>query len=269
MSLSCLGRQRARRPLPLSHVSSRPAIELAGREERVDLLDRDRALSDGRGHTLDRPVSHVAGREDSRHAGCEMEGTAPERPPAIVREVLAGQHESAPVSLDLMREPIGVRAGSDQHEEPVCRDRLVGRGAVLAQHEMLKTPVTAAVDDRRSRANLDVGDRLQLLHQVVRHPRLQRLSAHDQRDAAGVARQVQSGLSRRVRASDDVGLSVSQRVARCRPAVEHARAVEGFECRDSQPAVARPGAEDHRPRADAAPAGQCHPRPDELPRRLA
>jgi len=101
----------------------------------------------------------IAGREDARHAGCEMEGRPPEWPSAIVRQVLAGQHESALVSRDIGREPIGVRTRSDQHEEPVCRDGLVGRRAVLAQHEMLEAPVTPAVDDRRWCANFDVGSR--------------------------------------------------------------------------------------------------------------
>ena len=156
------------------------------------------------------------------------------------------------VTRDIRGKPAGVRAGSDQHEERVGGDRLLVAAGCLAQHQLLQTALPSPADHRGSGANVHVRRGPDLPHQVVRHPCLERPSAHDERDATRVAREVQGGLARRVPAPRDEGVLAAQRVGlRGRAAVEDAGAVQRLERGDAQAAVAGAGGEDHRTGPDA------------------
>jgi hypothetical protein len=140
------------------------------REEVLDELDRDRALSHCGGQALDGGVPHVPGRKHARHAGLEREGRALERPAVVVPELLAREQEPVPVSRYLAGQPVGVRAGTNQHEEGVGGNRLLVAGGALAQHQLLQVGLASPADHRGAGAHLHVGRGLHLSHQVVRHP---------------------------------------------------------------------------------------------------
>ena len=165
-------------------------------EEAVDQLDRDRPLSGHRGHPLDGSMPDIARRKHARHARFEPQPAALEWPRVVVREIRAREQETLSVSGYLRGQPIGLRAGPDQHEEPIGGDRLVFSGRGLAKHQVLESPVASAADHLAAKADFHVRRRLHFLHQIVGHPRAERLSAHQERDLAGVARQVQRRLPR-------------------------------------------------------------------------
>src|SRR5829696_4588394 len=78
-------------------------IELLCLEELVDEPDRDRALADGGGDAVHRPVADISRGKDSGHAGLEGERAAPERPAPVVFEIRSGVNESAVLSRALPR----------------------------------------------------------------------------------------------------------------------------------------------------------------------
>src|SRR5205809_429609 len=88
------------------------------REVLVDLVDDDRALADGGGDSFDRSAAYIARGEDSRQARRSRCGR--------VRSCLAtGQDESPLVALHRWGEPLGVRLGPDQHEQPCGFEKLL------------------------------------------------------------------------------------------------------------------------------------------------
>ena len=62
-------------------------VEQLVREQAVEELHGDRALSDRGGHAFDGAVSDVSGRQHAGHAGFEREWTALQRPVGAVRNV--------------------------------------------------------------------------------------------------------------------------------------------------------------------------------------
>ncbi len=102
-------------------------------------------------------------------------------------------------------------------------------------------------------AHVDVRRGLDLLDEVVRHPRLERRTAHNEGDATRIAREVQGGLPRRVPATRDEDVRSAERVGlRGRATVEDAGTVQRLERRDAEAAIACAGGEDHDGGADAA-----------------
>src|SRR5215207_1219057 len=165
-------------------------------EETVDELDRDRPLSDRGGHTLDRTMPHIARCKDARHARFKQRWPAFERPSVIVCEIGAREQEPLPVPGYLFGQPIGPRAGPNQHEEPIGGDRLVLSGRALAEFQVLESPVTSTTDRFRVHADLHVRRPLQFVHQIVRHPGAEGLGTYQERDPARIVRQVQRCLPR-------------------------------------------------------------------------
>ena len=96
--------------------------------------------------------------------------------PAVVVDVRAGADEAAVVRADSS-------AGSQSvfGRAPIIRKSAsavdgLGRAVVaVAQVEALQPAVSPAADDLGPEPHLDVGRRLDLLHQVVRHPRVERV----------------------------------------------------------------------------------------------
>ena len=112
-----------------------------------------------------------------------------------------------------------MRAGADHEEQPVGVDRLLAAAGAVAQHEVLEPAVAAAADDLGADPDVELRRRLDLVHEVLRHPRVERLRPHDERDAPGVPGEVQRRLAGGVRAADDVDLAArhGRRLgARCR-----------------------------------------------------
>ena len=84
--------------------------------------DGNRALTDGRGHPLDRATAHVADREHARQAGLQQIGVpaqlAPGRPVAgFPAEIRAGDDEAVAVQFDRLSQPLRVRLGADQDKQ--------------------------------------------------------------------------------------------------------------------------------------------------------
>ena len=89
------------------------------------------------------------------------------------------------------------------------------------------------------------GSALDLPDEVVRHRRRQRGAAGDDRDAGGVAGEVQGGLAAGVAGTDDDDVGVLQRAGvRGRSAVEHPATDERLERRDAEAAVRHAAGED-------------------------
>ena len=145
------------------------------REQAVEELDRHRALPDGGGHSLDRTVPDVAGREHPRHARLEEKRTAVERPGAGVGKVGPREDEAVLVAIDLLRQPVGVRADSDHEEEAAGANRLLVSGGAIAEHQVLQPSVASAADDLGLKTDLQFRRCLDLTHQVVRHSGVERL----------------------------------------------------------------------------------------------
>ena len=150
----------------------------------------------------------------------------------------------------------------DQEEERLGLDRGLGLRGEVAQHEVLEPPVAAAAHDLAAEPHLDVGRRLDLPHQVVRHAGAQRRGPDHERDRPCVAGEVQRGLPGRVGPAHDVDV-VAHESGRFRggAAVVHAGTVQVLELRDLDAAIAGAHGEEHRPRADGFGVRQ---RDDEL-----
>ena len=90
---------------------------------------------------------------------------------------------------------------------------------------MRQPAVAAAADDLGADPDVDVRGRLELTDEVVRHARLERRRAHDEREAPRVPREMERRLPGRVRAAEDVDLLAGQPVrVRAGAAVEDAGA---------------------------------------------
>ncbi len=125
----------------------------------------------------------------------------------------------------------------------------------VAQHQVLEPSVAATAHHLAAEPRLDIVGRLDLAHEVLRHPGAERIGPHHQRDGAGVPSEMQRGLPRRVGASDDEDIATREcRCLRCRTAVEHAGPDQCFERRHVEPAIAGAHRQDHR---GAVAPGRC------------
>src|SRR5262249_5887430 len=92
----------------------------------VDELHGYGPFANSRSHPLDRTMAHISDGEDSRDVGLEEKGIAVEMPPAgrlaIVKQIGAGQDESALVTLDGISQPVGLRQRAYKNEDGGCRD---------------------------------------------------------------------------------------------------------------------------------------------------
>jgi hypothetical protein len=72
-----------------------------GVEQSVKQLNRDSTLAHRRGDPLARAVANIASRENRRHARFEKEGTAFQRPRAVIGKIGAGEYEALLISMDV------------------------------------------------------------------------------------------------------------------------------------------------------------------------
>ena len=168
--------------------------------------DGDRALPNRGGDALDRGVAHVARRKHAGHARLERTAAGVRAASRARPDRLPVRRNPCAVSRDLAGTASRVRAGPDQHEERVGGDRLFFAAGCSRSTSSLQTALPSPADHRGAGAHLHVRRRLDRPHQVVRHPGPERPRAHDERDAARVAREVQGCLAGRVPAAGDVGV---------------------------------------------------------------
>lgn len=79
-------------------------------------FDRHGAFAHARSDTLGRPVTNIAGYENTRDAGFEIEGIAIRGPsgrtPSFPHQMLAGNQIALRIPLDYSGEPIGAGNGA-------------------------------------------------------------------------------------------------------------------------------------------------------------
>ena len=82
----------------------------------MDKFDRHGAFAYTRSDTLGRPVTNVAGHENTRDAGFKIEGIAIRGPsrwtPSFSHQMRTGNQIALRIPLDYTGEPIGARNGS-------------------------------------------------------------------------------------------------------------------------------------------------------------
>ncbi|WP_022923407.1 MFS transporter [Serinicoccus marinus] len=103
------GRRRASAPL---------LVQVA-----VDQRDDRGAFAGGGGDPLHAAGPDVPGGEDPGHAGC-LRRRWQVLEPLLLRHLSPGEHEAALVEGQLRRQPVAVRLGADEQEEPVDLDPL-------------------------------------------------------------------------------------------------------------------------------------------------
>src|SRR5215210_5847076 len=136
-------------------------------QELVNHLYGYGALAHRRGHPLDRPTSHVPGREHAWNACLQEHRLTLQRPSfgrrSVSQEIVTRDDVAPLVAHDLLRKPHGVRTGPYEHEQSRCGKHLrKPRGAIL-KDEVLETSLPTAVYHLGVQANLDVLSSLYLL----------------------------------------------------------------------------------------------------------
>ena len=248
----------AQEPLACTRVDPsahpRSATRPSGGEPGVDVWDRDRRFADGRRDPLHGPVAGVAHREHAGDARLVGRGRALERPMLAGLGAGAGEDVAVGRQGDLLRQPGGMRAGTDQDVERRGADAPPLAGRVVTQLEPLEAPVSAAIDDLRLRQHLDVGGRANRLAQILRHVLAERGAADHQSHVGCGARQVQRRLAGRVAPADDVDVpGVEAEALDGRSAVVDAGPRQGLQPGDADPGVGDPGGEqDRAPGGDVA-----------------
>ena len=125
-------------------------------------------------------------------------------PQAGVAQVGAGEHVAALVEGDLGRKPAGLGVGADEDVEPVAVLALRLRGRPGLDVYRLQLPLAVRPRDLALGQHADVLPRLQLGDQVVGHALREARAAAEDRDPAGVIREVERRLARGIARSDDV-----------------------------------------------------------------
>src|SRR5215217_7067154 len=131
----------------------------------MDHRHADRALTDGRGDSLDVVGPDVAGREHAGHTCLELQRRAVERPRLAV-DVPAGQDEAMAVALHCRWEPVGPGGGPDEDEQSGGWDALGRPAGAVCQLEPLQSAIAATVGDLGAGAYVDVSIRLDLPNEV-------------------------------------------------------------------------------------------------------
>jgi len=138
-----------------------------------------------RDELLHGPVPHVAGSEDTRHAGFDKERRALERPAdgrlASPVKIPPGENESSAVSLHVALEPLCVRFRAN-HQEQRRGWHLSGPGRLVSQGQGLQGAAACTIDYLGTRADIDVGGFADFCDQVPGHAGAEAGAAHDHRD---------------------------------------------------------------------------------------
>ncbi len=100
-------------------------------------------------------------------------------------------------------EPVRQRGRTDEDEQVLRIDGLRLAGAVVAQGQPLQVIGTVRLDDLSAGPDLNRGDVIDLLDQVVRHRLCERVRPYEDRRRAGSLGEIDGRLTSGVRAADD------------------------------------------------------------------
>src|SRR5262249_12591764 len=118
--------------------------------------DCEAALADGGSDALHRARTNVAAREDARHARLEEVPVAIEVPLPLGADVGTREHVAARVERDLGREPVGVRIGADEEEEPARLEASYIAGFRIPDIDRFEGVRSVSSLDLRARQNTHV-----------------------------------------------------------------------------------------------------------------
>jgi len=220
----------------------------------VDELDRHRTLADRRCDAFDRPMTDVAGEEDTGMAALEEVRVSVEFPPgaaaAAGEDVRPGHEEAVFIAAQPAFRAARGGLAPDQNEQRVGPDLARYSCPAVSEQQALQLPVTHGAHDGGVGEDSDRRMLLESLYQVLRHLLRERRAADDERHRARVRRGVQRGLPRRVGSADDedVAAPVEDQLAGRRAVVDPGAdqlvdpvriepAVMGAGCSDDCPAV--------------------------------
>ena len=175
--------------------------------------DRDRGLADRGGDPLDGAMAGVADREHAGDARLVGQRRPLERPVRVVvagEHVGSGEHVSAGIEGDGVRQPVGVGPSADEDEDGDGRHPMRLVGPVVAQLQPLQPGVAATAHDLGLQHHLDVRGVRDRPAQVRRHVLRQRRTADDEPHVLRRSGQVEGRLSGGVPAADDVCLLASR-----------------------------------------------------------
>src|SRR5215204_1651981 len=99
-------------------------------------------------------MAYVAGGEDARSAGFLRQRRSVQWP---MTEILAGQEEALGVAFDGVGQPIGVRVGTDQHEQPVGGLNLFAAGCGVTHRNGFQTAMAVYAGYRRVVPDANIG----------------------------------------------------------------------------------------------------------------
>ena len=187
-------------------------------------------------------------------------GRPPGRPPAGDHEVPPGQHIALLVAGDGVAEPLGAGLGADEHEQGRRGHGLGDAPVAVAERQYLQPRPAVAVHHLDAQPDGDVGGRLDLLDQVVRHGGAEGVAPDEHGDRGRLLGQVDGGLPGRV-ATPDHEHPLALRglgLAPGRP-VEHARAGQLLQAGHGQSSPGHPGCQQHRSGGHLAAVGQAQP----------
>jgi hypothetical protein len=190
--------------------------------------------------------------EHSRLARLKRQGVASQRPTrrlGVSVKIGAGHEVAVPVAVQPALDAGGQRLSADQHVYRVDPQLALVAIAVGDGHG-LKPGLAAGRDNAGACQDRDLRVRGDAVDEVARHARLQRVGTDDHRDRAGICREVQRCLPRRVRAADErhILLAMVGGLTRGR-AVGDAAADELLDPRHVEAAVCDAGGDQAAPRA--------------------
>jgi hypothetical protein len=209
------------------------------------------AFTDGCCHAFHRSGADVADSEDPRGARFESERLAIGRPRSRLHRVGSRQDESVLVARNLRGEPVSRRFGADEDEEHPRIPSRCRAGPSIDDLDRLELFVSVRRDNLGSGFHPDVRLRCDLLNEVGRHARCQRLAPHEERHRTGVVGEEDGGLPGRVAGPDQIHI-VSLRqtgVAACRTVVD-AGADESIDRIDFEAPPFHAHRENDRPRSE-------------------
>jgi hypothetical protein len=221
--------------------------------------DGHRALPYRRGDPFRRVGPHVARREHAGNASLQVVRRTVERPAGLfLSEVRAGQDEAVLVASQHAVKPGGPRRRSDKDEQLARIDYFGAALGQIPEGQLFKVPFPVHLGHLGAGADGDVGYAGDLLDEVVGHRLLKPVGTHEHGHRPGEPRQVDRGLSGRVRAAHHVDVLVLARLGLGeRRAVVDARACHLGAARGLQLPVGDPHREDDRLGGDRAAVGQA------------
>src|SRR5690242_17672282 len=192
-----------------------PSLILHRAQILMDKLDGIGAFADAGRNALDRTVAHVAGGENTGHAGLEEPGSPFERPGfgrlAVAEQVGTGKHKTFCLALDDTGKPFRSGSGADEDEKSIRLHalRVAARGAVNGNG--FQTIVTKNLDNVRIQLDLNGFRLANLVDEILRHAGFYRFSTHQENDAPGVLRKKHRRLPGGVCSANDINVFAAAR----------------------------------------------------------